>query len=149
MKKKIVLPALAIGVLALAGSIWFGSVNANAASANHDTLIEKIAQKFSVPKEDVQVVFDQERTERQATRRAEQNTKLDQAIADGVITAEQKDQLIAKRNELNTQGQKNREEMQKWFSDNGIDHDKLAPYMGMGGNGGRGGHMGGMHRNQK
>ncbi len=147
MNKKVIFPAVAIGTLALAGVIWFGNMQAQAASTNSDTLIDKIAQKFNVPKDQVQATFDEVRTERQQVRKAEQDAKLEQAVKDGVITQEQRDKLVAKRDEMRASRKQNREEMDQWFKDNGIDHSKLIPYMG-GGQGGRGHgrNIGSMHQ---
>jgi len=132
MNKKIILPAFVIGTLALAGVVWFGGLHVKAASANSDTLIDKIAQKFNVPKDQVQATFDEVRAERQNTRKVEQSARLDQAVKDGVITQEQKDKLVAKQDEMRARMGKNREELEQWFKDNGIDHDKLSSYMGSG-----------------
>jgi len=139
MKKSLIIPVLSIGTLAIVGAVMFGSLKATA-SSNHDTLVDRIASKFNVPKDQVQTVFDEEHTARQAERQTEQNAKLDQAVKDGVITVEQKDKLIAKRSEMKGEQQKNRDEMQKWLADNGIDHDKLATYMGGKGMRDKGGH---------
>lgn len=140
MNKKVILPVMAIGTLALAGALWAGSMHAKAASANSDTLIDKIAQKFNVPKDQVQTTFDEARTERQQARQTEQDAKLDQAVKDNVVTQEQRDQLVAKRNETRAARQQNKTEMEQWFKDNGIDQSKLAPYLG----GNHKGHMRGM-----
>lgn len=144
MKKQVIFPAIAIGTLALAGALWFGSSKVEAASTTTDTLVEKIAQKFNLPQDQVQATFDEVHSEKQATRVAEQSTKLDQAVKDGVITQDQKDRIVAKMSEKRTERRAMRSEMQQWFKDNGIDETKLQSYLGGGreGMGHRGGMMG-------
>jgi len=127
--KKFILPAATIGVIALAITLWYGTATVNAAGSNHDTLIDKIAQKFNLPADQVKTVFDEEKAARQEDRRVEQNAKLDQAVIDGVITKEQQDLIIAKRAELAEGRAERRSEMQSWMADNGIDETKLAPYL--------------------
>jgi flagellar biosynthesis GTPase FlhF len=143
MKNKKVITIAAMTVLALAGATWLGVTKADAANTNgngsQNTLVERVASKFNLSKDDVQAVADEVHTERQQARRAEQDSKLDKTVTDGAITQAQKDALVAKRNELRAKSTQNREEMQKWMDDNGIDHTKIQSYMGGNGKGqGRG-----------
>lgn len=80
------------------------------------SLVQKIVDKFGLNKDEVQAVFDQDRTERQAEmeknrakREAEMETKfkteLDQDVKDGKITQAQADLILAKREELKTKRQ--------------------------------------------
>jgi hypothetical protein len=86
-------------------------------------LVQKIADKFGLNKSDVQAVFDQDRTERQAdmqknreAKQAEMEAKftaqLDQDLKDGKITQAQKDLIIAKRKELETARQTEMQSLQ-------------------------------------
>ena len=141
MKNKKLITAVVVTTLALASASWLGISQAQAAqeNGNSDTLVERIASKFNLSQNDVQAVADEVHTERQQARRAEQDSKLDKAVTDGAITQAQKDALVAKRNELRAKSTQNRDEMQKWMDDNGIDHTKIQSYMGGPGNGqGRG-----------
>lgn len=116
------------------------------------TLAEKLAAKFNLNKDDVNTFLTQTQEERrqemQTKRQEEMSTKLDQAVKDGVITADQKQKILDKQAEMQKQREQHRTEMEKWASDNGIDFSKLSGY-GIGGFGGRGfggGHGHGMMR---
>jgi len=142
-KNKKILTTIAIAAVIASGVAFAGVSAASAANGNgngnSDSLVSKIASKFNLSQNDVQAVADEVHAERQQARQAERDSKLDQAVTDGAITQAQKDALVAKRNELRAQSTKNREEMQKWMDDNGIDHTKIQSYMGGAGNGkGRG-----------
>lgn len=117
----------------IAGSL----IGANAASAQTNSgssLVDKIVAKFNLNKDEVQAVFDEQRTEQQAERTAEMSDRLQEKVASGDITAEQKTLIEQKLAEQQTARETERTELEKWASDNNID----AKYL-MGG--GRG-HMG-------
>lgn len=111
IKKKLIISAL---VLTIAGIGIFKSTQAFAQDTNNNpfsTLVQKIADKFQLKKEDVQAVFDQDRTERKAqmeTKRAERQAEgekkylaqLDQWVKDGKITEAQKTLILNKHKEL-------------------------------------------------
>ncbi len=75
------------------------------------SLVQKIADKFGLNKDEVQAVFDQDRQARfaemeknrvahQAEMEAKLTAQLDQDVKDGKITPAQKDLIIAKRKEF-------------------------------------------------
>ncbi|KKR27662.1 MAG: hypothetical protein UT59_C0049G0009, partial [candidate division CPR2 bacterium GW2011_GWD1_39_7] len=72
----------------------------------------------------------------------------DKAATDGVITSDQKQQILDKHIELQKQREEQRTAMEKWRTESGIDFDKLSEYgiggfgKGMGMGGPRGGHGG-------
>ena len=151
MKNKKLLLSVTALTLAVAGAVWYGGSKVMAANGTgHDAMVSTLSEKLGVSDDKVTAAFDSIETEHRATRAVEQKTQLDKAVADKVITQEQEDKLIAKRAELQTEREQKRAEMDKWFTDNGIDHDKIKAYMseggmGMGkgaGMGGRGQHMG-------
>jgi hypothetical protein len=63
-------------------------------------LIEAIATKFNLDVADVQKVFDEQRASMQAEHEARENERLAQLVADGKLTQDQVDLIIAKRAEL-------------------------------------------------
>lgn len=149
------------GAVAAASLLGLGGASiASAATSGHDGLIDKIATKFNLKKEDVKALFEEDRAARDAERTAEVETQLAKLVTDGKITAEQKDKLTSKRKELEAQREADRAsmdgktdeerkaamevkrtEIDKWASDNGIDKQYLRYLMG-GGRGGHGGHGG-------
>lgn len=165
--KRVVKQSLLVGgtmlSIGVAGAGTMGLANA-ATNTTSDTsnpqssIVEKLASKFKLNKEDVQKVFDEERTERKAANEAKVKEKLDALVKEGKLTQDQADKLIAKAAELKTTRQANRDAMQnktaaerkaamqaeraaldKWLSDNGIAKE-YGRFLTGGGHGGRGGH---------
>ncbi len=98
--------ASAVGVASLLG--------ANLAVAATDTtsggsLVDKIASTFKLNKEEVQKVFDTERSEREAEIKAKVEENLSQAVKDGKITEEQKAKILAKQEELRSEREANKD----------------------------------------
>lgn len=159
--KSILVPVIVLGA-ALTGAILWNNTGVDAANTERRSEMAKdLAAKLNVDESKVTEAMDQihveRRAERQAERKAEISTKLDQAVTDGAITAEQKQKILDKMAEnqaANTEGQnrgKNREAMEQWFTDNGIDFDKVHDYIGFGPGNGEGRGMGGgrgMHRGE-
>lgn len=145
--RKMIVPVLALGIL-MGGAGVLATKNASAffGGKNSDQMASDLASKLNVSKDSVTNAMNQIHDERRAEMQKAQDAKLDQAVKDGVITEEQKTKLIEKRNEMRTkmeaQQKANREEMDKWFSDNGIDQTKIQGYMG----GGKGGRMHGYRK---
>jgi len=143
--KKVILPAIVVG-LALATTGAFVGVTRAANGNGHgdDNLSSQLAEKLNLDQTKVQTAVDQVREENQATRQAERQQQLsknlDQAVADGAITADQKQLLLNKQTEIQAEAEKRRSELEKWYSDNGIDQEKLNDYdigfgFGIGGHG--------------
>ncbi len=131
MNKKALATVLVLGVIISIG--YFGTTHVLAGEINttrHDTLITRLAEKFNLKESDVQAVFDSIKDERLADFKAKREEKLSQAVKDGVITEAQKTALIAKMDENISDHRKNKDDLKKWFDDNGIDHAKLRSYMG-------------------
>jgi uncharacterized protein (DUF3084 family) len=73
------------------------------------SLVEKISTKFGLNKDAVEAVFVEEGLARQAARREHEDQRLSQLVAEGKLTQAHKQLLIAKRDELRTQRQKERD----------------------------------------
>lgn len=146
-----------VGVLTV-GALIAGTnmVFAEDSSTNQQSLVQKLAARFSLNESDVQAVFDESRAEHQAARQAEMKaqleTRLNQAVTDGKITAAQKQLILDKHQEMQEQREadrtawlnktpeerrtameKRRAELEAWASTQGIDIAYLA--------GGKGGMM--------
>ncbi|MEI8061501.1 MAG: hypothetical protein WCG99_04420 [Candidatus Berkelbacteria bacterium] len=145
MNKKVIIPAIVLGLVATSAVVWktgIASAHFGGSQDNKDQMAQELAAKLNVSTDQVSTAFAQIRTEHQAERKIEVSTKLDQAVTDGVITADQKQKIVDKMaenqaNRGNAQGQKgkNREAMDQWFSDNGMDSAKIHDYIGFGGRG--------------
>lgn len=96
--------ATVVGLSALGATALAQSNN-----TNHGSLIDKITQKFNLNKDEVQKVFDQDKTDRQAAMEASYEDRLAQAVKDGKLTEEQKSKILAKHKELMAQFEARRE----------------------------------------
>lgn len=78
----------------------------------------------------------EEHQEHRQARQEQIAERLDEAVADGVITPDQKQALLDKRAEMQEKREQLREEMRTWMDENGFDCEALAPYrIGYGGRG--------------
>lgn len=147
--------AVGLGSLASVGIVSAATSNSGSA----DSLVDKIATKFNVNKDDVQKLFDEERTARQAEHEKEVNERLQKLVDAGTITAEQKTAIEAKLKELKADREANKDDMKNlsdderkakmdekktalevWAKEQGLDLSKLkGVFRGPGGPGGPGG----------
>ena len=162
-----------VGLAGLAGATVANAETNSTSSTNPmSSLVDAISSKFNLNKTDVQKVFDEQRTKMEAEREQEVKDQVAQLVKDGKLTQDQADKINAKRAELEkereaqrtadqnlneSERQAKREEMRTqmdakkteldtWLKDNGI--DTQYAYLLMGGRGGHGG-PGGMHRGDR
>lgn len=114
---------------------------------NTSTLLDRIIEKFGLNKSEVEQLVTDYRTERRIQMQAQYEERLNQAVTDGKITKEQKELILEKHNQLQSQWdyekqqrQQHREEIQAWAEKNGIDLSYVGFGMGQG-HGNRGGMM--------
>jgi hypothetical protein len=103
-------------------------------------LVQKIADKFNLNKDEVQAVFDAQRTEMEAERTQEMKDRLAQAVKDGKLTQDQADKITAKLAEMKANREDlsgktpeerheamkaARDEIKKWAEDNNIPMEYL------------------------
>jgi len=127
--KKLIAVILALGIFASVGYFGTSYVVASENAPGYSTLVTRLSQRFNLSESDIKAVFDAVRDEKMEARKAELSKRLSQAVSDGVITEAQKSALLTKMQEHQAERKENREEMKKWFSDNGIDQSKLAKYL--------------------
>jgi replication initiation and membrane attachment protein DnaB len=171
MKRKILLSLFTLTVIG-SGLFMSKSVLAEESAIRQnpfDTLAQKIADKFGLNKDDVQAVFDEDRTEHQVEMEAEREErqdemqskfeeKLSQGVTDGKITEAQKELILAKHEELEVSRQdvtesfkdmtneerktameEERKALETWANENGIDIEYFMDGFGMKGFRGEGG----------
>ena len=140
MKKILIIGLMLIG---LAGVGWvFADRVLATSSASHSPVVDKLVEQFDLNADEVEGVFDEARQERQQQMqeqwRVRMEERLDEAVGDEVITAEQKQVLLDKQTEMQEKRQQLQEEWQQWQGQSGIDFEKLAPYHTGFGCGGKG-----------
>ncbi len=157
---KSMLAAGVVTTIAAASVVGIGA--ASAQSNSDDSIVDKIAAKFSLNRDEVQSVFDEKHEEIEAKRDEKQATRLQELVDNGTITAEQKtalqaklDEMEAKRDALRDQDLSREEiraqmetvstEFEAWATEQGIDLKAIRPVgMSMGMHMGHGGHHGEM-----
>jgi hypothetical protein len=166
MKAKLKKPLLVAGVassLAVAGiggsSIVSAATTSTSSSSDPtSSLVSKLASKFNLNKSDVQAVFDEDRTARDAERQQKVEAELSQAVTDGKLTADQKTKILAKIKEVKATMEANRDSMkdkteaelksamdsertslESWAKENNIPTEYLRLLGPGGGHGGPGG----------
>jgi len=97
-------------MLALLGSVGiYGIVKAQSDEAGgYPPFIQKLAEKFNLNVSDVKAFFDENRPAKMEPGKNFE-AKLDEAVTDGELTAEQKALILAKRDEIKSQMQANRD----------------------------------------
>ena len=141
-KKTLILPAV-VAVIAAAATVSIGS--ARAENDGGSSIVDKIATRFNLKNDDVQKVFDENRAEHEAKRQKKLEDRLHGAVEDKKITAEQKDQILAKHKELksfmdsikNESHEERHElmedkmdELKKWAEENNIPENLIHPARG-------------------
>ncbi len=128
-----------------AGSI--GIASAATSKDSRTSIVDTLATKFGLNKDEVQKVFDEQKASMHAEREAKIADKIAELVKDGKLTQDQADKLTARAKELQTQREanrdkfkdlskeerkaqmdKDREAISKWFSDNKID-EKYARFI--------------------
>ncbi len=113
-----------------------------------NSIVAAIAQKFNLNQADVQSVFDEQRSKHQAERKAEIETKLTQAVADGKITEAQKQAILTHFTQMKddrpnmgefknlteeqrqSRMEEKKKEMDSFLSQNGLTQETLQEIMG-------------------
>jgi hypothetical protein len=118
VKKTLVVAAAAatIGLAGIGSGIAFAQTDASA-----DGIVQRIAQKFNLSQDEVKAVFEEERAAQQAERQAEITERLDQAVKDGKITADQKTVIENKLKEIRTSHESEHDALDAWAKQNNID----------------------------
>jgi len=132
---------LPVAVLLISGAALFGtSAYAQGIQNREGTMHQELAQKLGIDENKVQTAFDEIRREHQQEMQAQFTERLNQAVTDGRLTQDQKNLILQKHEELQTERQTEREqvqnmsreerrefmetrheEMQAWGEANGID----------------------------
>lgn len=148
--KKIIISAIALAILSLVSVLGVRSVRADEKGV-YPPIVKKLVERFNLNTEEVQQVFDEAREERQQEMQARFEERLNQAVSEGKINQEQKEAIIAKKDEMKANRGKfkdlapeerhqnreaHRQEMETWAEENGIDLDLVPMLLG-------GGHRGG------
>jgi hypothetical protein len=144
--KKALLVTGAASTIGLSSMVGVVSAQASTTTTNDSStkqsLVDKIATKFNLKKDDVQAVFDQDRQEHQQEMQQRLEDRLNKAVTDGKITQQQKTQILDKLKEMKTyieslkdktpEERRNlmkakHDELKKWAQDNNIPLQFIQP----------------------
>lgn len=147
--KKVLLGSIIAVALAITGAtLWSTGVVKAGNGAGGQNMAANLAEKLKIDESQVSSAMEQIRSENRAQRQVEVSGKLDEAVSDGVITAEQKEKLLTRQTEVQQKREQERQDCQKWQEESGIDMSKLRDYgiggLGFGGGKGNGGPRGPM-----
>ena len=130
-------------VSAIAGATFLGA-NTASAQATGESLVSRIAERFSVSETEVQEVLDEYKADKQEEREAARDEHLTELVTDGVLTEEQRAELEAfgeekrtlkeelrdqdlSREEIREAMEGIRDEIEAWAEAEGIDLDDIRP----------------------
>ncbi len=158
MKSRIVMPVIAIGIIAIAAMNSVSFANAQGSELKSATLVSRIASRFGLNESEVSETFDEFRSERGAQRHEKMQERMQQRldieVQKGSLTQDQEFAIMAKHDELegkyddlyNLSPEDRREaradihdEMMAWAESNGISMDEFERFDGDMGNGFGGG----------
>ncbi|MBI4130246.1 hypothetical protein HY468_02945 [Candidatus Roizmanbacteria bacterium] len=161
MNKNILIPAAALLLFGGAALVTSNAFAQNATVNTYPTIVQKLVDRFGLNAEEVQQVFDEERDEHHAKMQEMMESRLTEAVTNGELTEEQKQLILQKQEEMQTEREQNREvfqnmtdeerrtameekhdELEAWAKSNGIDLQYLMFQMKAGG---FGMHHGWMH----
>lgn len=143
-----------LAVASVGGATLLGGSLVHAQSIESgNTIVDKIATKFNLNRDEVKAVFDEAHSERKVEMKSRISDHLQSKVDDGTLTVDQKNALEAKLEELETkrealkdqgfshremheQMKADRDDLESWAKEQGIDIQALLPM----GHKGRGGH---------
>jgi hypothetical protein len=103
VKKSLVVAAAVAGV-GIASLTGLGVASAATSTSSSDdpksSLVDKLVSKFNLDKGEVEAVFEEERTDREAKAKQHMEERLSQAVSDGKLTEDQKQKILAKWEEM-------------------------------------------------
>lgn len=131
VKNLLLIFSLVLAALTIGGALWSGRTVARAITPSQ-SIVDKLTERFDLNKDEVAGLFDEMRQEREQKMQAYMESRLNETVKDGVITAEQRQALLNKHQEMWEKQNQLRQEMRQWMEQSGIDFEKLAPYGGFG-----------------
>ena len=145
MKSRIVMPVIAVGIIAIAVMNSVSFVNAQDIASNRETLVSRLASRFGLNESEVSDTFEEFRSERGEQR----HEKMQQRMQQRQLTQDQEFAIIAKHDELEGKyddlyelspedrreaGADIHDEMMAWAESNGITMGEFERFDGGFGN---------------
>jgi DNA-directed RNA polymerase specialized sigma subunit len=114
---------------------------AQSQTGRFDTLVSRLANRFGVPEDEVQQVFDEVHAEHQSQMQTMFEERLNEQVSTGEITEDQKQAILDKKEEMiafhetlrdlspeerKAAFEEHRSEMKAWMEANGLEHKHLG-----------------------
>lgn len=144
MSKKVIIPTLTLLSFMAVGLLGSQVIKADDTDPASSPVVARLAETFNLDESEVQAVFEAVRDEKRDEMEKRREQRLSDAVTDGVITEEQKQAILDRQETMQQEREQNREDLQAWFTEQGIDAEALQQYMGFGPHGGPGFHGGPM-----
>ncbi len=139
---------MGLSLIVLAGILMVKDARADDLDYGRGGMIEQLSERFNLNEDEVNQAVDEFRQERQNEMQARHEDRLNEAVQNGVITEEQRQELLNKHEEMRQEKEKKWTEMRDWMEESGIDFEALREYgvgqvgLGCGALRGMGGGMG-------
>lgn len=127
LSKKSLIIASALSIIGVSSLVVSTGMASAQGAGRSDNLVQKIADKFNLDKEEVESVLDEERSTRESERQQKVSDRLQQLVDDGEITAEQKTLIENKQKELQEKRETERTELKNWAEEHDIDLQNVMP----------------------
>lgn len=100
MKRKILtISAIILGTVAVIGLMEVGSIQAQD-GGDYSPIVQKLVDRFGLDTGEVEEVFDEAKEERRQEMQSHFEEKLDEKVASGKMTEEQRDSFLEKKEEM-------------------------------------------------
>lgn len=106
--KILIVVVAALVVLGL-GTMVVAAAEDSSSTSSYPPIIQRLADTFNLNPDDVAEVFEEERQARIEERNAQFESWLDELVEDGRLTEDQKDSIVAKREEIQSRMEEIRE----------------------------------------
>lgn len=145
MNKKLAIFFPIFAAVMISGALW-STNQVNAETSDPISIIDRIAEKFNLNRDEVQQVFDEAKIEHQDMMQERLINALNEAVSEGKITSEQKEAILEKHNEIMANREAMMEEMKnmtpeerrfamqnrgedlrEWAQNQGINLDEIMP----------------------
>ena len=127
MNTKILMGTLASVVLIGVGAFAITGASAQGYGFG-SSMTAELAKRLNVSEDKVVDAMSEIRNEHWQERQEVREEHLEDAVEDGLLTVDQKQALVEKHEEMQTQHGERHEEMEKWFEEEGIDYEQLRQY---------------------
>ncbi len=120
MKKKLIIPAIALSLVLGLGYLGFSKSQVYAQEDTFPPMLQRLTERFNLNEEEVSNFMEETREEHRADRKNQITEKLNEAVSNGILTEDQKNELLSIIETDSGERQQHRDEVQAWAEENGV-----------------------------